>query len=55
MGKTHNITVRFTEEQLKKLRVIGEEEVRPVANLVCWIVAQWLDRRDQPVTLQENK
>jgi len=55
VGKMHNITVRFAAEQLQKLREIGEKDVRPVANLVNWIVAQWLEQRDCAANSQASK
>jgi hypothetical protein len=47
MGKLHNITVRFTDEQLVQLQNVAKKETRPVANLIVWIVLQYLERRRQ--------
>jgi hypothetical protein len=43
MQKKHNLTVRFSTEELEKLREIAKKESRPVANLINIIVVRYMD------------
>jgi hypothetical protein len=40
----YGITVRFTQEQINELKKIAERETRPTANLITWIVLQYLNQ-----------
>ena len=48
--KRHNITVRFSDEDLAHLREIAARENRPVANLITWIVVTYLRQSGSPVS-----
>jgi hypothetical protein len=43
-NKMHNITVRFTEDQLERLRNVAQKNARPVANMITWVVLRYLDQ-----------
>lgn len=37
----HNLTIRFSDEELEWLQSMAKQEVRPVAQLVRWIIAEY--------------
>ncbi len=37
----HNLTIRFSDEELEWLQSMAKKEVRPVAQLVRWIIAEY--------------
>lgn len=42
----HNITIRLTGEQLEVLRTNAEKEHRPVANLICKIIKDYIESQN---------
>ncbi len=37
----HNLTIRFSDEEIEWLKCEAKKQVRPVAQLVRWIVAEY--------------
>lgn len=50
--KTVHRTVRLDIEQVARLEAIATEKKRNFSELLCIVVAEWLERRDVPSASQ---
>ena len=45
--KLNVVAVRLDDDQLARIRAAAEKQKRPIANLLAFIVSEWLEKQDQ--------
>ena len=46
MGK-RNLTLRVSDEEMEWLKKEADAQMRPVGNLIMWVVRRYMDQKDQ--------
>jgi hypothetical protein len=41
------VAVRLDDDQLTRLRKVAEQQKRPMANLIAYVLSEWLDEQEK--------
>ena len=47
MAKLAQITVRFKEEDMERIKAMAEAETRPPANFITWVVLRYINSQGE--------